>query len=305
MPNPGFSGATQAAVLLSSLLLAGVPVCAHDLVGIIKEKKNLTPESRGKIETREALRDPDVVAGITRMTAAVSRNHPGAAAALASPTTALGGPAFQVAQAKALWPREHTIRICFLDGSQESRLRFMQVYKDVLRHTDLHVDESTNNCPSPGAEIRVSFNDKGSYSYIGTDALLIEPKTAPTLNLEGMGENDNWSEEDLGRARHEIMHSIAMEHEHQHPDVKCNFDFNKILQLLAPFGWSAEDVQTNFAKITRTPDIITTPINKTSIMHYQLPAVYFKDGAQDPCFLLKENTKLSPEDISFIRALYP
>jgi hypothetical protein len=67
----------------------------------------------------------------------------------------------------------------------------------------------------PDAEIRISFQQSGSWSAVGTDALVEEyfPKTEPTMNFgwlkPGLAE-----EEYLGVVLHEFGHALGMIHEH-------------------------------------------------------------------------------------------
>jgi hypothetical protein len=80
----------------------------------------------------------------------------------------------------------------------------MAIAAAMMAITNLHLDPTMDPCGSSGAQVHVSFDDSGYYSYIGTDAVYF-PENVPTLNLEGMGDHGNWSERWAGIARHACL----------------------------------------------------------------------------------------------------
>ena len=76
-----------------------------------------------------------------------------------------------------LWKPGRTLRVSFLDGDpliQQKIQPFAHVWSQVA-----NIKFEFGN--DPNAEIRISFKQAGSWSYIGTDALAI-PKDKPTMN---------------------------------------------------------------------------------------------------------------------------
>jgi hypothetical protein len=178
----------------------------------------------------------------------------------------------------------------------------MEVFKELLQYTNLTIDESQLNCGVRSARIRVSFNQAGYWSYIGTDALYVQ-SNMPTLNLSGMGSDTPWTESQKGVARHEDCHALACLHEHQHPDVVCKWKpYDEIAQLLR---WTIAEVKSNFDQIKASSSIVVTPYDQKSIMHYQLSEEFFTDGAQDACYIASQNTQLDVGDKDILSKLYP
>ena len=100
------------------------------------------------------------------------------------------------------------------------------------------------------------------------------------------------------------MHAAAALHEHQHPDSVCEeeFDWPAVYRLLP---WPRDQVDFNMRRITQTADIVTTPYDAESDMHYKLDARFFKDPEHASCFLPMKNTTLSAGDIEMLGQLYP
>ena len=72
------------------------------------------------------------------------------------------------------------------------------------------------------AQIRISFLQDGSWSYIGKDALQI-PAKDPTMNY-GWLKADTEDEEYSRVVLHEFGHSLGAIHEHQSPGVTIPWD---------------------------------------------------------------------------------
>jgi hypothetical protein len=122
------------------------------------------------------------------------------------------------------------------------------------------------------------------------------------MGLDGLGVDSPLDDPSKGVVRHEILHSIGFEHEHQRPDVDCHFkSFKEIAKII---GWPVSQVKTNFERMKASPDLLMTSFDRDSEMLYQLDAKYFSDP-QSPCMITDANNKLSPVDITTLKLLYP
>ncbi|WP_245428210.1 M12 family metallopeptidase [Rhizobium phaseoli] len=302
-----FIGFTAIAMFISCF----TPAVAHDAKGLKSQEdriKALPVEARAILTRHEELREPEVQANLIERAITLQKARSAANSLDPSgkpkliPRSPLQSALEQVGDANAQWHRGSTISICFLDGADAARQEFMKIADGAFSFTDLKLKSGTPNCGATSSDVHVSFNDSGYYSYVGTDALLFDEMT-PTLNLEGMGVKGAWSEHWAGIARHEIGHMLAMLHEHQHPDMDCEFKSDQELANL--LNWSLADVKTNFAQIKHAANILVTQYDPKSEMHYQLGAEFFKDGDKSPCYITQTNDQYSDADKAFLSSMYP
>ena len=151
------------------------------------------------------------------------------------------------------------------------------------------------------AEIRVAFViGDGSWSYIGTDALLIKPDK-PTMNYGWL--TDTTSEEELRRVIvHEFGHAIGAIHEHQHPAGGIPWDEEAVYAYYARTnGWDRKTVENNIFAKYKAEQLNASEYDPESIMHYAVPAALLTD----PSRAVGWNTDLSDRDKSFIATAYP
>ena len=126
-----------------------------------------------------------------------------------------------------LWQPGRTLRVRFLDGDPTVQQK-LQPYAHVWsQYANIKFVFGTD----PDAEIRISFAQPGSWSYIGTDALSIA-KNEPTMNfgwLKKTTVNDEYSRV----VTHEFGHALACIHEHQNPVADIPWDKPKVYQVLS------------------------------------------------------------------------
>lgn len=154
------------------------------------------------------------------------------------------------------------------------------------------------------ADVRVSDERGGSWSYLGTDNLLI-PRDEPTLQL-------GWLEPDMvgNRAgeteirrtvQHEFLHAVDLGHEHSHPRNDRAYDKPYIYAWFwRTQGWDQQEVDQQFFYRYREAHTTFSDYDPDSIMHYEVPAEFLLDKSQ----AIGWNTRLSDGDRAFLRKVY-
>jgi hypothetical protein len=160
--------------------------------------------------------------------------------------------------------------------------------------------------PTRPSDIRVSFAGSGYWSYVGTQAKLIDGQKQ-TLNLSNMDKGSGYTANDDGVILHEFGHAIGFEHEHQSPVSNCEEEFNWPYLYVA-LGMSKPEVERNMRRITAPSSktaLLTTPFDKDSIMLYSLSPAAFKNPTTAKCFIPNPNNALSTTDQTAARVVYP
>jgi hypothetical protein len=186
------------------------------------------------------------------------------------------------------WQDGRTIKIGFMDGTQQQRDFVKKVSVRWLDYADLAFAFGDAN----DAEVRISFSQPGSWSFIGTDCLGI-PKNQPTMNF-------GWQDE--ATVLHEFGHMAGALHEHQHPQAVIPWNKAVVYQYFAgpPNNWDRQTVDVNiFQKYSATLTNFSA-YDRTSIMHYPVdPAL--TNGQ----YSVGWNKDLSQLDKSFMASSYP
>jgi hypothetical protein len=194
-----------------------------------------------------------------------------------------GHPTRMALEKKKLWVNGSILKVKFMEGSSEQRDLVKEFATEWAQHANIKFD--FNNAPD--AEIRIAFEDDGSWSYIGTDCLGI-PRNTHTMNF-------GWL--DKGVVLHEFGHALGMIHEHQNPLGGIRWDKQKVYADLggSPNFWNKATVDHNMFETYAADQINGTEVDKKSIMLYFIPRAWTTDG-----FSSVENTGLSEVDKSFI-----
>ncbi|MCC6456592.1 MAG: peptidase [Caldilineaceae bacterium] len=195
-----------------------------------------------------------------------------------------------------LWQPGRTLRVRFLDGDPKVHARvpaFAQQWSEFANITFLFGND-------PDAEIRISFQNQGSWSYIGTDALVI-PKSQPTMNF-GWLTPATPNEEYQRVVTHEFGHALGCIHEHQNPAASIPWDREAVYRYYQgpPNYWTREQVDINL--FTRYEADITqfSAFDPHSIMLYPIPNEFTVGD-----FEVGWNRGLSATDKQYIATLYP
>jgi hypothetical protein len=203
---------------------------------------------------------------------------------------------FLAALTGKLWQPGRALRVRFLDGDPLVQERVMPFAHQWSEHAAINFEFTDD----PQAEIRISFAQTGSWSYLGTDALVI-PASQPTMNfgwLTRATANDEYSRVVI----HEFGHALGFIHEHQNPGGTIPWNKEAVYAFYQgpPNFWTRQQVNINL--FTRYEADITqfSDFDPHSIMLYPIPN-QFTIGD----FEVGWNHALSDTDKRFVGILYP
>lgn len=197
------------------------------------------------------------------------------------------------------WNPGRRLRISFLDGMPTVQRKVMQFAKTWMEYANIEFDFGDY----ANAAIRISFNRPGSWSALGTDALVEEyfAKSEPTMNFGWL--NPETPEGEYSRVvLHEFGHALGMIHEHQNPANGILWNRAAVTRALSgpPNNWTAEQIEFNMFERYEATLTQFTEFDPRSIMLYAFPKEWTLNGVEFP-----ENSILSETDISFIAGCYP
>lgn len=203
-----------------------------------------------------------------------------------------------VVEHKKLWQPGRTLRVRFLEGSPKIRRKVQQFAEEWMQHANILL----KFVDTGDAEIRVAFQDDGSWSAVGTDALVTRffKKDEATMNYGWLEEDSE--DEVYSVVLHEFGHALGCGHEHESPAAEIKWNKPVVYRDLAgsPNFWDRATVDSNvFSKYSKRETKFTT-FDPDSIMLYSFPKEWTLDGQS-----LEENVTLSGLDKQFIAECYP
>jgi serralysin len=211
-----------------------------------------------------------------------------------------GRPPFELALSQQkMWKAGRKLRVCFLDGDPK-------VHQKVALHAKQWMDYANiifDFVDGKDGEIRISFQQPGYWSAVGTDALVEEyfAKGEPTMNFHGI--STTTPEEKYSHVvLHEFGHALGCIHEHQNPAAGIRWNREAIYRDLGgpPNNWNRQTVDHNMFETYSTTATQFTEFDPLSIMLYAFPSGWTSNGMTFP-----ENRVLSDTDKRFIASRYP
>ena len=195
----------------------------------------------------------------------------------------------------ATWDRPE-LRVQFLEGDTRIHQKIMDIASTWSQYGNIRF-KHVNAGP---AEIRVSFQPKGSWSYVGKAAALIDP-SEPTMNYGWLTLDTN----DMEYQRvvlHEFGHAIGLMHEHQNPAAGIPWDKEAVYRYYERTqGWPRDYIENNVLAVAGENFTNFSDYDPDSIMHYAVPNALTLGDWETTW-----NAELSEIDKAFVRhVLYP
>lgn len=198
------------------------------------------------------------------------------------------------------WRPGREIKVYFMDGQQWAREKVMEIASRWCNQANLKfvVTQDRN-----AADIRLTFEPGGSWSYLGTDNLQI-PVDEPTMQLGWVLDDPSDEAEWVRVVLHEFGHMIDFGHEQAHPQGSISWNKPRVYAYYQgpPNNWSAADVDAQVFRVYGGAPVTNySRYDKQSIMHYPIP----KEFVLDPDDAVGFNDTRSALDRQYASIWYP
>jgi hypothetical protein len=193
------------------------------------------------------------------------------------------------------WKNGRTLHARFLEGNPAVQAKVKKHAVEWCDYANLGIVFDDN----PNPEIRITFANTGSWSFIGTDCLSIDSGKA-TMNY-GWLKPDSPEEEYSRVVLHEFGHALGCIHEHQHPGASIPWDREAAYRYYQRTnGWDRAKVDRNVFQRYDQSQTQLSQFDKDSIMEYPVD-----ESLTLGSFSIGWNRRLSDTDKTFMAACYP
>ncbi|KZS92449.1 zincin [Sistotremastrum niveocremeum HHB9708] len=191
------------------------------------------------------------------------------------------------------WPHGSVLRIRFLNGTSDLHERVKKHAAEWLKYAWVffhYVSEGD-------ADIRIWFGGKGWSSKLGNTSR--GPQNTPSMKLAMTSKTIDTEGRHI---LHEFGHALGCIHEHLRPDTGIIWNKPKVLAhyMNPPNNWPKEKVEHNLFQPYERSELISSKMDKKSIMIYAVRADFTKNG-----WSCGWNKTLSDTDKEFIGKMYP
>jgi serralysin len=194
------------------------------------------------------------------------------------------------------WQNGRTLRIRFMGGHPTVRRRVIETANEWTQYSNLSFvvvgdDEE--------AELRISFEADGSWSYVGTQALAI-PQERATMNFGWLRPNS--SQQTYSQVvLHEFGHAIGCVHEHSVAGVEIPWNKPAVYDWFETHqGWTRAEIDYNVFYRYEIGTTNHSEFDPHSIMIYPIPQAFTLGDFETPW-----SSRLSPVDKAWIATVYP
>jgi serralysin len=193
------------------------------------------------------------------------------------------------------WANGSTVKVRFTGGSAYVRNKVKQYAKSWETYANITFSFVADNA---SADIKIAFDDEGSWSALGTDA-----RSYSTSMNFGWFDNNTADTEFRRTTVHEFGHALGLDHEQSHPDANIPWNTQAVYDYYmgAPNYWSKEDVDFNVLSVNSRSGLSYTAYDTKSIMHYPVEARFTTNNKA----IAPNNTTLSQGDINYVKMYYP
>ena len=174
-----------------------------------------------------------------------------------------------------LWPPRHTLKIRFLDGKSALHKKVERAAQQWVDYANLKLDFGDH----PDAEIRVSFEKAGSWSFMGTQSLSV-PDPQPNVNF-------GWLKYGVAASAlqqvvlHEFGHVLGLQHEQGNPVSTLTWNKKAVYKAMSgpPNYWTRQQIDENYFKIWAPGYFSVHKVfDPASIMIFPIPREFLRSG---------------------------
>ncbi len=203
----------------------------------------------------------------------------------------LGDPIRAMLVIRKMWPNGSTLRISFMGGEHSVQKKVEHIAREWSKYSNIKFNFGT----VPESEIRISFWPGASWSYIGTDALVV-PQNKPTMNF-GWLTTASPDQEYRKVVLHEFGHALGLDHEHQKPPLGIPWDKTIVYKYFGgpPNFWSKQQVDHMIFRKYDIDHINGIKFDPKSIMSFPIAKELLTSDSE-----VEWNSTLSDNDKNFI-----